>query len=134
MKLKAYLVCIFLLAVLVGQTSASQLRKLPEMPSFSFSTLLSFANDVITTYQRLRSKKYKHVSLVSEPGARSHSRQQVEETDPKAEKSYISDIIIALWEFVLQPNEQSFWKIVAVARSYDVIPYIGGWARAEAYA
>ena len=40
----------------------------------------------------------------------------------------------AFWNFIIQPDEKTWWNMWAVSSAYYVVPFVGGYARAMAYA
>ena len=54
------------------------------------------------------------------------------------EEDFQSNIFVDKWntlvEFFENPSEKTFWKIVATEQTFSIMPFVGGYLAAEAYA
>ena len=88
---------------------------------------MNFAEGYINNIQKLKNRRYHRLLNRPEPGPLHYHEHPVR-------ANYISDFFEDLIGFFAEPNEKTWWKIAASAFSYYVMPFVGGWQKAEAYA
>ena len=98
----------------------------------SIDGVVNFFLDYVSVYKKFRHRKYHRPTLFTEPGPLKYKPEL--SVRAKREENIISDLWNTFWSFLSSPNEKSFFKIFAVVQSYSIIPLLGGFAKAEAYA
>ena len=131
-------------AVLLSTVSATEKIAGTELlaPEMHFHKWLSFFHDMLPHFDlwesiqnywnmanMFKNRHYHRALKRPEPGPFTYNEEA--ESNPKVRGNLISDSWNVSWEFLLNMNEKTFWKIFAVYASYFMMPLVGGYVRAE---
>ena len=129
MKLfKPILLVILTLALCEVQASVegSDIRDF-KLPPLTLSSINNFIQDYIRLCNKFKGRKYKKPLNRPEHGPLIFEEHRV------VKENLISDLWNSFWGWAFNPSEDGWWKIFAMGASYFVIPFYGGYVRAQTY-
>ena len=119
---------LLILSCTIAMVSGEDIQEI-KFPAITIDSVTTFFQDYWDIANKLHGRVYNNPLEKVRPQQNGPLKYE----EHRAVGNILTDLWSTWWGFVFNPNSRSFWKIFAVFASYFIMPYTGGYIRAQTY-